>query len=154
MTKGAAGTNYILFEIAGTTYAVSSQNVSQIEMLEHITPLPNAPAFIDGVVFTRGHVIPAMNLRARFGFEKTPYTTRTRLVVVRSSDRMVGLIVDTAREFLSIPDNLIQKPGAAVADLSGPYLKGIVTIDDRVIFVIDLEEVMKLAPVLEGVRAE
>jgi purine-binding chemotaxis protein CheW len=154
MTAETAGINYILFEIAGTTYAVSSQSVSQIEMLQHITPLPNAPAYIDGVVFTRGHVIPAMNLRARFGFEKTPYTNRTRMVVVRSGERLVGLIVDTAREFLSIPDDLIQRPGAAIVDLSGPYLKGIVTIDDRVIFVIDLEEVMKLAPVLEGVRAE
>ena len=153
MKASTAGANYILFEIAGTTYAVSSQSVSQIEMVDHITPLPNAPVFIDGVVFTRGHVIPAMSLRARFGFERTGYTTRTRMVVVHSGERLVGLIVDTAREFLLIPDNLIQKPGASVADLSGPYLKGIVTIEDRVIFVIDLEEVMKLAPGLEGIRA-
>jgi purine-binding chemotaxis protein CheW len=153
MMASTAGAKYILFEIAGTTYAVSSQSVNQIEMVDHITPLPNAPAFIDGVVFTRGHVIPAMSLRARFGFDRVPYTNRTRLVVVRSGERLVGLIVDTAREFMSIPDSLIQKPGASVADLSGPYLKGIVTIEDRVIFVIDLDEVMKLAPGLEGIRA-
>src|SRR5215510_4284689 len=97
-----SGESYILFEIVGTTYAVPSQSVQQIEMIEHVTPLPNAPSFVDGVVFTRGQVIPAINVRTRFGFEKVPLTTRTRLIVTNFAGRVVGLIVDSAREFISI----------------------------------------------------
>jgi len=140
-----AADTYILFEIAGTTYAVHSQGVQQIEMIDHITPLPNAPAFVDGVVFTRGQVIPAHNLRARFGFERVPHTTRTRLLVVKSTNRMVGLIVDTARECISIPPDTIQAPAGSLAGLSGEYLKGVVTVGDRIILVVNIEEVIGLS---------
>ena len=51
--QNANAETYILFEIAGTTYGVTSRTVQQMEMVEHITPLPNAPAFVEGVVFTR-----------------------------------------------------------------------------------------------------
>ena len=59
----AAADTYVLFEIAGTTYAVRSNDVSQLEMIEHITPVPNAPEAVEGVVFSRGQVIPAISLR-------------------------------------------------------------------------------------------
>ena len=68
--------SYVLFELAGTTYAVASGDVRQLEMVEHITPVPNAAAAVEGVVFSRGQVIPAINLRTRFGFSKiVPATT-------------------------------------------------------------------------------
>jgi purine-binding chemotaxis protein CheW len=133
---------YILFEVAGTTYGVNSRDVQQMEMIEHITALPNAPKFVEGVVFTRGLVIPAINLRARFGFERVPHTPRSRLIVTKHNQRMVGLIVDSAREFMSIAAEAMQPPPDSMADLSGKYLKGIVTVGDRIVLVIDLEEVL------------
>src|SRR5262249_16455501 len=140
----AGADTYIVFEIAGTSYAVDSQTVQQIEMIEHITPLPNAPNFVDGVVFTRGQVIPALNLRARFGFERIPYTNRTGLLVVNSGGRTVGLIVDTAREFISIAAAAIQAPSQSLAGLSAEYLKGTVTAGQRIILVVNLEEIIQL----------
>ena len=133
---------YILFEIAGTTYGVNSRSVQQMEMVEHITPLPNAPAFIEGVVFTRGQVIPALNLRIRFGFDKAPPTNRTRLIVTNHNGRVIGLIVDSAREFMSISNGAIQPPPDSLAGLSGKYLKGIVTTGDRIVLIVDLDELV------------
>jgi purine-binding chemotaxis protein CheW len=78
---------YILFSVAGTTYAALSRDVMHVEMLDHVTPVPNAPAFVDGVVFSRGQVVPAINLRARFGFERAAIDVRTRLVVVQTDGR-------------------------------------------------------------------
>jgi len=135
---------YILFEIAGTTFGVSSRSVQQMEMIEHITPLPNAPPFVVGVVFTRGQVIPALNLRLRFGFERIPHTTRTRLIVTNNNGRTIGLLVDSAREFMSLSNDAVQPPPDSMAGLSGKYLKGIVTIGDRVILMIDLDELVRV----------
>jgi len=134
----------ILFEIAGTTFGVSSRSVQQMEMIEHITPLPNAPPFVEGVVFTRGQVIPALNLRLRFGFERIPHTTRTRLIVTNNNGRTIGLLVDSAREFMSLSNDAVQPPPDSMAGLSGKYLKGIVTIGDRVILMIDLDELVRV----------
>jgi purine-binding chemotaxis protein CheW len=135
---------YILFELSETTYGVSSRSVQQMEMIEHITPLPNAPSFVEGVVFTRGQVIPAVNLRTRFGFAKVAFTARTRLIVTNHNGRVVGLIVDSAREFLAIPKDKIQPPPESVAGLSGKYLQGIVTLDDRIVLVVDLDELVSI----------
>jgi len=99
---------YILFSVAGTLYALPTERIAHIEMVEHVTRVPNAPRFVDGVVFSRGEVVPAVSLRARFGFERSAFDTRTRLIVVRSGSRVVGLIVDAAREFTTIPESAIK----------------------------------------------
>jgi len=104
----ATAETYILFELAGTAYAVPSIVVQRMEMVEQVTPVPNAPPFVDGVVFSRGRVVPAVNLRVRFGFPRAKYNLKTRLIVVAHGERVVGLLVDTAREFVSIPTEAIQ----------------------------------------------
>jgi purine-binding chemotaxis protein CheW len=135
---------YILFELGGTTYGVRSREVLHIQMLEQITPVPNAPPFVDGIVFSRGQVIPAVNLRVRFGFARERHTLRSRLLVVQAAERAVGLVVDSAREFRTIPAEVIQPPDAAISGLSGSFLSGIATIDDRMILLLNLAAVVEL----------
>lgn len=135
---------FVLFELAGTTYGVRSRFVQQMEMIEQITPVPNALPAVEGVVLARGQVIPALNLRTRFGFERIPYDLRSRLMVVNSGGRTLGLIVDTAREFLPIPKAAIEPPPEALTGLSGKYLEGIATIKERMILVLNLDAVIDI----------
>ena len=135
---------FVLFELAATTYGVRSRFVQQMEMIEHITPVPNALPAVEGVVLARGQVIPALNLRVRFGFERIPFDLRSRLMVVNKGGRTLGLIVDTAREFLRIPDAAIEPPPEAITGLSGKYLEGIATMKDRIILVLNLDEVIDI----------
>ena len=141
---------FILFSVAGTTYALRSRDVAHIEMVEQVTAVPNAAHFVDGVVFSRGQVVPALNLRARFGFDKAPYDLSTRLLVVHEAGRSVGLVVDAAREFVPLEPSSIQPPNAALTGLSGRYLEGVVNIGDRLILVLNLAETLTINdPVLE-----
>ena len=133
---------YVLFDLAGTAYALPSDAVLRMEMVETVTPVPNAPAFVDGVVFSRGRVVPAVNLRRRFGFDKVAYDLRTRLIVVGHAGRVVGLIVDSAREFVEIQADAIQPPPEAMGGTSGHYLAGIATLKDKVILIVDVGEVL------------
>ena len=135
---------FILFTLAGTTYALRTRDVAHIEMVEQITGVPNAAHFVDGVVFSRGQVVPALNLRARFGFERTPYDLRTRLLVVQSDGRSVGLVVDSAREFLAIAPETIRPPGQVLTGTTGRYIEGIANVSDRLILVLDLQQVLNL----------
>jgi purine-binding chemotaxis protein CheW len=141
----AASEPYILFELAGTTYGVPSRAVQQVELVEHITSVPNASPAVEGVTFSRGQVIPALNLRLRFGFEKRPHDLRTRLIVVNAGGRVIGLIVDSAREFISIPSSAIQPPNEAISGLKGRYLEGIATLGDRIILILSLDEAIRMA---------
>jgi purine-binding chemotaxis protein CheW len=136
---------YILFAVAGTTYALPSREVRHMEMLDEVTRVPNAPAFVDGVVFSRGQVVPVVNLRARFGFERAAYDLRTRLIVVQSAGRVIGLVVDSAREFVNIPPDQVQPPHEALAGMSGRYVNGVASRGDRLILTLDLSRILTFA---------
>jgi purine-binding chemotaxis protein CheW len=145
---------FILFELAGTTYGVRSRFVQQVEMVEHVTPVPNAIRAVEGVVYARGQVVPALNLRVRFGFEKAPFDLRSRLIVVNTGARVIGMIVDTAREFLNIPAAAIEAPPEALTGLSGKYLEGIATLDGRLVLILNLDEVIDIGSRQEVISAE
>lgn len=138
---------FILIELAGTTYAIASESVQQIEMVETVTKVPHAPHFVEGVVFCRGQVVPAINLRQRFGFDKTPHDDRTRLVVVAQNDRQVGFIVDAAREFVKIAADSMQLPPEGLSQLSGKYLRSIARVGDRLVLILNIDEVLNFADV-------
>lgn len=134
--------HFILFVVAGTTYALPSHAVAHVEMIDQVTRVPNAPAFVDGVVFSRGQVVPAVNLRARFGFERVPNDMKTRLLVVTASDRSIGLLADECREFLHIAPAAVHPPGEALAGIGAHYITGIATIGDRMIVILDLDQLV------------
>ena len=146
--------HYILFTVNGTTYALPSQDVAHVEMIEQVTAVPNAAAFVDGVVFSRGQVVPAINLRVRFGFERVAPDLRSRLLVVQVQGRYVGLLVDSCREFLTIPAASIHPPGDALSSTTqASYLSGIATLGDRVIVLLNLEPLLNSAGALAAVPA-
>src|SRR4030095_8602262 len=132
---------FILFELSDTTYGVRSRFVQQIEMIDDIASVPNAHPAVEGVVLVRGQVIPALNLRTRFGFEKIQRDLRSRLVVINTEKRVVGLVVDTAREFIKISTDSIAPPPEALTGLSGHYLEGVATIGERMILILNLDAV-------------
>jgi purine-binding chemotaxis protein CheW len=140
--------SYILFTVAGTTYALPSGEVRHMEMIEDITRVPNAPSFVDGVVFSRGHVVPVVNLRARFGFERAARDLRSRLIVVQSGTRLVGLLADSAREFVNIPADAIQPPHEALAGMSGRYVEGVASVGGRLLLMLNLGHILNFADTL------
>ena len=145
-SKNATVQPYILFGVAGTTYGLKSEDVLHIEMIEHVTPVPNAPAYVEGVVFSRGQVVPVINLRARFGFDRAPLTGRTRLLIVQHEGRRVGLLADESREFIRIGDAAIRPPHEAIGGLSGNYLQGVATLGQRIVLILGVREIVETIP--------
>ena len=135
--------SYVLFELAGATYALSSRQIQQLEMVATPTPVPNAPPFVDGVVSVRGQVIPAVSLRARFGFPRIEHDLRSRLVIVRAYGRTIGLIVDSAREFASVAPEDIKPLPEGIGGTSGRYLRGIAQKGERLLLIVDVRELLE-----------
>jgi chemotaxis signal transduction protein len=142
----AIAQTYILFSVAGTTYALPSHQVRHMEMVDQVTSVPNAAPFVEGVVFSRGQVVPVLNLRVRFGFERASRDLRTRLLVVEVEGRTIGLLADDAREFTPIPDASIHPPSDAIGGLSGNYLEGVATIGERIVLILNLNKVIEAVP--------
>jgi purine-binding chemotaxis protein CheW len=136
--------SYIIFELDRAAYAVSSAHVRHLEMLEHVTPVPNTAASVDGVVFSRGQVIPAINLRVRFGLPRQAATPQTRLLFLSVRDRVVALIVDAAREFQRISADAIQPIQKTLVGIEGNYVEGMAMVKNRSVLILDVGAVLTI----------
>jgi purine-binding chemotaxis protein CheW len=135
---------YIIFELDGAAYGVSSGDVQHVDMLEHVTPVPNTAPAVEGVVFSRGQVIPAVNLRVRFGLARQPHTERSRLVFLKVEQRVVALVVDAAREFQRIAPETIRPIQETLVGIQGNYVKGVATVKGRSVLLLDVGAVLTL----------
>lgn len=136
--------SYIIFEVNGSAYGLKCSEVQNIEMLEHVTPVPNTAAAVEGVVFSRGRVFPALSLRTRFGVPRQAHSLQTRLIFLKVQERVVALIVDSAREFQHIPASAIRPVDKGLVGIHGNYVEGVTTVKDRSVLILDVERILDL----------
>lgn len=139
--------HYIVFELGDSSYGLRSEDVLHLEALDHVTPVPNTAAAVAGVVFSRGEVLPALDLRRRFGLPAAPTTPQSRLIFIHAHQRRVALIVDRAREFRSIPESSIRPLAGNLHGIEGNYVLGHAKIGDKLILLLDLARVLTLEEV-------
>src|SRR4051812_21921496 len=148
---------YIVFELAGAAYGVRSEEVQHIDMIEHITRVPNTAPAVEGVVFSRGQVVPALNLRTRSGLPSAEPTPSSRLIFLKVGARVVALMVDAAREFRTIPRDSFRPIDQTLHGIEGNYVQGVASVKDRLVLLLDVaavlrvDEVAALAAVAESV---
>ncbi len=140
----SASDHYVIFELDRAAYGIRSADVQHVAMLEHVTAVPHTAPAVDGVVFARGQVVPAINLRARFGLPRQPPTPRTRLIFLHVQQRTVALIVDAAREFRRIDSTAIRPIATTLVGINGNYVEGVATVHDRSVLILNLGAVLTL----------
>jgi purine-binding chemotaxis protein CheW len=132
---------YVLFEVADTTYAVPVTEVQSVEMVDSVTRVPNAPEYVDGLVYLRGQVLPVVSLRRRLGLERVAHDLATRIVVVRVGERRVGLLVDSARTFTQMDSDAVL-PAADVLAVAQDVVRGLIKWNDRLVLILDVPRVL------------
>jgi len=113
------------FRIGGEDYAVDIMRVREIIHPLPITPVPRAPAFVEGVIRLRGDVIPVLDVRKRLGLEATPATRKSRYLLVNVAGRRIGLVVDEVREVLRLPRSEIRAAPALGAPGAPRFFLGV-----------------------------
>ena len=116
---------FLTFALGKEEYGVEIQYVTEIIGIQAITPIPNLPSYVKGIINLRGKIIPVMDVRLRFGKEPREYNDRTCVVVVDIRNVAIGLIVDAVSEVLSIPDEEIVPPPEVNKAFQNRYIKGI-----------------------------
>jgi purine-binding chemotaxis protein CheW len=132
----------VVFEIAGECYGVEIGRVQEIDRLQPITVVPQVPSFIQGIFNLRGRVTPVVDLRKRLGLTNAEATSRTRIVVVKTEQEWVGLIVDAVSEVLRIPRDCVEPPSSMVVSTDAAFVRGIAKLQERLIILLDLERVL------------
>lgn len=116
----------VTFRLGDEEYGISIDEVQEINRFEHITSVPRSPAFVEGVMNLRGNVIPAIDLRKRFGLEEVEHDEATRVIIVTMNNRLTGLIVDAVSEVFRLHRSSIEPPPGVIAtNESMEFIKGI-----------------------------
>lgn len=132
----------VVMRLASEDYGVEITHVREIIRIQNITEVPQAPAYVEGIINLRGAVIPVVDLRKRFGLEIAEESAETRIVVVDVREHTVGLIVDGVTEVITVPASSVEPVGNLAAASITSDLRGIVNLPEKLIILIDLENLL------------
>jgi purine-binding chemotaxis protein CheW len=132
----------ISFQIGAQEFCVDIMSVREIRGWTPATPLPRTPVFVRGVINLRGAVLPIVDLGSRLGLQMTEPTERHVIIVTRIEEQLVGLLVDAVCDIITVRDDQIQSTPDVASDLVQQFVKGILSMDGRMISLIYLERVL------------
>jgi purine-binding chemotaxis protein CheW len=133
---------HILFKVDAAEYVIPATDVVHMESFTGATRVPGAPDYVAGLVQIRQRVVPVVSLRARFGLGEIEPSLDTRVVVVQSGERTVGLLVDSAREIVNLAPDQFQPPPQVVAEQSAGYVTSVAQAGKRLLMLIDHRKVI------------
>jgi purine-binding chemotaxis protein CheW len=138
---GAAGLKRELtsFRTGGQEYCVDIMAVREIRGWSPATPLPQSPPFMRGVINLRGAVLPIMDLAARLGLPPTQPSERSVIIVLQAGVRM---LVDAVSDIISVDQDQIQPPPDVACDQVKTFVKGLLTIEDRMVSEIAVDRLL------------
>ncbi|HEY4016438.1 MAG TPA: chemotaxis protein CheW [Polyangiaceae bacterium] len=142
----AESTLHVVFKVADCEYMLSAATVLLMESFSGVTRVPGAQPFVAGVVQIRGRVVPVVDLRVRFGYPAGPAVLDNRIVVGQHGDRVVGLLVDSAREVVKIPPSQLKPAPPILSHQGGGFVKAVAQVGTRVIMVVDFAKVIGEEP--------
>jgi purine-binding chemotaxis protein CheW len=133
---------FLTFRVGKEGYGIEIGYIMEIIGIQRITEVPDKADFIKGVINLRRQVIPVMDVRVRFGFPEREYDDRTCIVVVKVEEHSVGLIVDTVREVVDIPEDDISANPAIGNRKDDVYIRGLGKLDDEVNVILDVPKLL------------
>jgi purine-binding chemotaxis protein CheW len=137
---------HVMFQVGGADYVLPAADVAQMETFQGATRVPGAAAHVAGVVQLRGHVLPVVDVRARFGLPADGPSAEARIIVVERQARRVALLVDRAREVIDLRPEEFRDPPELVSSQAAGFVRSIAQRDDRVLMLVDLERVIGSDP--------
>jgi purine-binding chemotaxis protein CheW len=134
---------YLTFALGDEAYGLEIGHVTEIVCIQPITPIPEVPEYVKGVINLRGKIIPVIDVRKRFGRQSAEYDDRTCIVVVDIQDVSAGLIVDYVSEVITIDDANIVPPPDYRSGAQTRYIKAIGKVGDDVKLLLDCEKLFR-----------
>jgi purine-binding chemotaxis protein CheW len=137
---------YLTFSMDREEYGIGILTIKGIIGMMRITPVPQTPEYVKGVINLRGKVIPVVDLRLRFGMDSNGYTERTCIIVVEiehnSRTLQMGIVVDSVSEVLNIKGSDIEETPEFGTTLNADYILGIAKTTGSLEILLDIERVL------------
>jgi purine-binding chemotaxis protein CheW len=138
----ADGSQYLTFSLGQEEYGVEILKVQEIKGYSAITPIPNTPPYVKGVMNLRGAIIPVVDLRWKLGMPAAEYGPFTVIVVVKVGSKTIGLVVDAVSDVLNIPAADLQPAPDFGAQVDATFISGMARAGEKLVVLLDLDRVL------------
>ena len=137
--------NLACFEVRNRTFALDVSHVREVVRIQEITPLPKAPALIEGVIELRGRVVPVIDLGRALDSEAIDCeSARSRIAVLECDGLVVGLLVEAATDVLSLDPSALEEPPALATNAGYDAVRAVVKRDDGApVMVLSLDHILE-----------
>ena len=130
------------FSLGSEEYAIDILKVQEIRSYENVTRIANVPDFIKGVTNLRGVIVPIVDLRIKFNLESVEYGVQTVVIVVNVGERVVGIVVDSVSDVMTLTPEQIKPAPEFGMVLSSNYLSGLGSVDERMLVLVDIDKLL------------
>jgi purine-binding chemotaxis protein CheW len=143
-TSGSPATTsqFLTFLLGAEQYGVEILKVQEIRGYSTVTPIPNTPTHIKGVINLRGTVVPVVDLRAKFLMDATEYNKFTVIIVVTVGEKVIGLVVDAVSDVLDIPAGEMRVAPDFGVRVDTKFISGMATISERMTVLLDIDRLL------------
>jgi purine-binding chemotaxis protein CheW len=141
------GSEFLVFTLGDEEYGIDILKVQEIRGYDAdtVTRIANVPPFIKGVTNLRGIIVPIVDLRIKFQLDRVEYNQYTVVIILNLTDRVVGIVVDGVSDVLTLQSQQIKPAPEFSGALDTEYIRGLGSIDERMLILVDIEQLLMSA---------
>lgn len=132
----------LTFRLGDQDYGIAISKVQEIREWTKVTPLPNSPSYIKGMLNLRGAIVPVIDLRMRFGLDVLERDGFTVIIVVNVGGRLAGIVVDTVSDVLSVDPGQRRALPEFEGQANRRFIEGLAQIDDRLMVLLNVDQLV------------
>ena len=133
---------FVVIQLEGEEYGIPIMSVETLIRMSEVTRIPRMPSYVEGVINLRGRIIPLIDLRERFGFEKKEWDDKTRIAVIDSSRQSIGLVADGVTEVIRLARKQIDPIPPSLSRIGEEYLDGVGKAGNRLIILLNVDKIV------------
>lgn len=122
-------------------YGIEINQVKEIRELENITPVPNSPKFLKGIMNLRGRIIPVVDIKEKLGLASEQKNNNCLVLIGEFKEKFAGFLVDEVDKVMRASKKDIEHDKTEF--IKSPYVKGIAKISENIITILDLEKLLE-----------
>jgi purine-binding chemotaxis protein CheW len=133
---------YLTFRLDGQEYGIAILKVQEIKGWDKMTPIPNSPPYVKGVLNLRGVIVPVFDLRLRFGLPEAQRDAFTVIIVVNIGGRLAGIVVDAVNDVINVGADQHCAAPEYEGQRTREFIKGLAQVEGKLLILLDIDRMV------------
>ena len=135
----------VTFQLGEEYYGIDIMQVNEIQKIQDVRTIPNAPSYVEGIFNLRGQIIPIINLHKRFHLRRAALGEEDKLLsgflILNLDGMQLGVYIDKVSRVVTIDKDKIQPPPQMISGIGTEYIQGVTNEDSGYLIILDIRRI-------------